>query len=365
MTSRSGSRFTSKNNVYIQEIDLAIIEVFSRNEKMNYRQLKKEVEKRCKRPIPSKTWSIHLKTMQRENYLLKEDTWQRTQPVYYSLTEYARQLRDLKILCMDPRRVMFLQIYANLFSGIIIEGDTYIGVDLENILNEIHTSREELCVAAIKKKSVEYEEYEEKPELTTVPERPLRTYTAIYYKPTSLGVKIIEATSYRENIFYKNRIEYTAYTYTVPGISIEDLTHKYYTFNPRVADCESALELLLRRNIISPIMDFRGKTRYVIADPELTNFVTELYSFCEQENEFLNYKWQYLDGPTFNEKQSRKFLYSDETKVEKFSTNRELQRHEIKQAMKNKNNNHQILKLRIKLDEKLQESEKLRTQYTD
>ena len=52
MTSRSRSRFTSKNNVqnvYIQEIDRAIIDVLSRNEKMNYRQLKKEVEKRVKK----------------------------------------------------------------------------------------------------------------------------------------------------------------------------------------------------------------------------------------------------------------------------------------------------------------------------
>src|SRR5215467_9520093 len=158
MTSRSGSRFTSKNNVYIQKIDRTIIDVLSRHEKMSYRQLKKEVEKRCKRstkPILPKTWSTHLKTMQRENYLIKDDTGQRTRPVYYSLTEYTRQLRDLKILRMDPQRVVFLQIYANLFSGVIIEGNTYVGVDLENILNEIHTSREELCVAAIKKKSVE------------------------------------------------------------------------------------------------------------------------------------------------------------------------------------------------------------------
>jgi len=232
------------------------------------------------------------------------------------------------------------------------------GDDLENILNEIHTSREELCIAAIKKKIVEYEEYEEKPELTTVPERPLRTYTAIYYMPTSLGVKIIESTSYRENIFYKNRVEHTAYTYTVPGVSIDDLTYKYYTFNPRMADCETALELLLRRDIISPIMDFRGKTRYVIADPVLTNFVTELYWFCDLENEFLNIKWQRLI-PTFNEEQSRKFLYSDETILKKIFMRRELQRHQFKQAMKNKNNNHQNL-VRTELD-KLQEFEKLRT----
>ena len=105
-------------------------------------------------------------------------------------------------------------------------------------------------------------------------------------------------------------------------------------------------------------MDFRGKTRYVIADPVLTNFVTELYLFCELEDEFLHSKWQYLGGPTFNEEHSRRVLYSDETKAEKFFNNRELQRHQFKQAMKNKNNNHQILKLRIDLNKKLQEFEK-------
>ena len=122
MTSKSGSRFTSKKNVYIQKIDRTVIDVLSHNKKMSYRRLKKEVEKRCKRTIPPKTWSNHLKAMQREDYLLKEDTGQRTQPVDYSLTECARQLRDLKILRMDPKRAVFLQIYANLFFGIIIEG---------------------------------------------------------------------------------------------------------------------------------------------------------------------------------------------------------------------------------------------------
>jgi hypothetical protein len=187
---------------------------------------------------------------------------------------YNQEIDRAMILRMDPQRVVFLQIYAIIFSHYYRRG--YIcRVDLENILNEIHASREELCIAAIKKKSKEYEEYEEKPELTTVPERRLRTYTAIYYKPTSLGVKIIESTSYRENIIYKNRIEYTIYTYTVPGASVDDLAQTYYTFKPCMADCESALELLLQRDIISPIMDFRGKTRYVIADPALTDFVTE------------------------------------------------------------------------------------------
>ena len=330
---------------------------------MSNGQLRREVQERYKRTIPSKTWSTHLKTMQSENYLLKEDTLQRNQKVFYSLTEYAKVLRDLRLLRTDPKRAAFIQIYANLLFRIIIGGTTYPGVDLENILNEIHANRQELYIDDIRKKFIETQV--EKRELTTVPEIPLRVTTKTYYKPTSLGVKIIESTSYRENIFYKNLIEYTSYTYTVPGASVEDLAQMYYTFKPCKADCESALELLSQRDIIRSIMDFRGKTRYIIADPALTDFITEFSLFYELENEFLNIRWQHSSGPTFIEEQSRKFLYSDETESAKFFNVRELQRHQFKQAMKNKNNNHQILKLRIELEKKLQEFEKSRTQYTD
>jgi hypothetical protein len=83
------------------------------------------------------------------------------------------------------------------------------------------------------------------------------------------------------------------------------------------------------------------------------------------EHEFLNTKWQYLSGPTFKEKESRRFLYSDETQSEKLFNGCELQRHQFKQAVKNKNNNDQILKLRTELDEQLQQFEKFRAQYMD
>src|SRR5215469_14551903 len=367
MTSKTGNRLNSKGrrknktrNIYYQAIDQAIVDILSLRERMSNGELKMEVEKRCESTIPSKTWSTHLERMQTENYLLKEDTLQRNQKVFYSLTEYAKQLRDLKLLRTDPECVVFRQVYANLFFRIIVGGTTYAGVDLENILNEIHANRQELYIDDIKKKFIDSPV--EKRELTTVPETPLRIITKTYYKPTSLGVKIIESTSYRENIFYKNRIEYTTYTYTLPGASVDDLSQMYYTFKPCMADCESALELLLRRDIISPIMDFRGKTRYVIADPALTDFVTEFNRFCELENEFLNFKWQYLTHPTSNEEQSRRVFYSDEAKSAKFFNIRELQRYQFKQAVKKKNNG-EILKLQTKLEEYPYKFEKIRLEY--
>jgi DNA-binding HxlR family transcriptional regulator len=367
MTSKTSNGFNSKGrrkdktrSVYNQAIDRTIVEVLSQIERMSNGQLKREVEERCKRTIPPKTWSAHLKTMQSENYLLKDDTLQRNQKVFYSLTEYAKELEDLKLLRTDPKRVAFIQIYANLLFRIIIEGNTYPGNDLENILNEIHANRQELYIDDIKKKFIE--SHVEKRELTTVPEIPLRVTTTTYYKPTSLGVKIIESTSYRENIFYKNRVEYTTYTYTVPGASVDDLAQMYYTFKPCMPDCESVLELLLQRDIISPIMDFRGKTRYVIADPALTDFVTEFNRYCELENEFLNFKWQYLTHPTSNEEQSRRVFYSDESQSAKFFNVRELQRHQFKQAVKKKNNG-EILKLQTKLEEYPHKFEKIRLEY--
>jgi hypothetical protein len=218
MTSKTSDRFNSKGrrkdktrNVYYQTIDRAIVDILSLRERMSNGQLKREVEERCKRTIPPKTWSTHLKTMQIENYLLKEDTLQRNQKVFYAMTEYAKELRDLRLLRTDPRRVTFIQIYANLLFSIIMEGITYVGGDLENILNEIHANRQQLCIDFIKKKPNEF--YEEKPELTTAPEMPLRVFMATHYKPTSLGVKIIESTSYRENIFYKNRRVHSIHIY--------------------------------------------------------------------------------------------------------------------------------------------------------
>jgi DNA-binding HxlR family transcriptional regulator len=162
MTSKTSNRFNSKGrrkdktrSVYNQAIDRTIVEVLSQIERMSNGQLKREVEERCKRTIPPKTWSTHLKTMQIENYLLKDDTLQRNQKVFYSLTKYARELKDLKLLRTDAKRVAFIQIYANLLFRIIIEGNTYPGDDLENILNEIHANKQELYIDDIKKKFIE------------------------------------------------------------------------------------------------------------------------------------------------------------------------------------------------------------------
>jgi len=144
------------------------------------------------------------------------------------------------------------------------------------------------------------------------------------------------------------------------------MAEKYYTFKPKLEDCEKALALLLRRNLIRPIVDFRGKTRYVLSDPALIEFLNEFYSFSELENEFLNVKWQYEGGPTFNERQSRRVFYSDETKSDKFFNVRELQRHQFRQALKEKKNKgEQILKLQTELSGHLREFEKGRDLYVN
>ena len=43
--------------------------------------------------------------------------------MFYSLTEVAKELRDLKLLRMDPERLVFRQIYTNLFFRVIVEGN--------------------------------------------------------------------------------------------------------------------------------------------------------------------------------------------------------------------------------------------------
>jgi hypothetical protein len=254
--------------------------------------------------------------MLRENYLTKEDSRERGKKVFYSLTEGAKQRRDLKLLSTDPDHTHFQQIYANLFLRSIIEGNTYAAAELEDILKEIHATRQELNIDHFEKRYDEF--YDERHELAKVAEKPLPALLTTYYKPTSLGVKIIESVCYRENIFYRNRTEYASYTFTLPGVCTEELAEKYYTFKPPLEYCERALQLLLKRGLVVPIMIFRGKTRYVIADLALNDLMSDLHSFREVVSEFLNLKWQH-SIPSYQELQSRKVFILMKESVKDFS----------------------------------------------
>ena len=61
--------------------------------------------------------------------MCKDDTRERNKKVFYSLTEGAKQLRDLMLLRMNPERLVFRQIYTNLLFRAIVEGNTYAGDD--------------------------------------------------------------------------------------------------------------------------------------------------------------------------------------------------------------------------------------------
>jgi hypothetical protein len=346
MTLKRVQHSKSKNNskkgsTYNQEIDRVVVRELSQTGKMHSGRLKRVIEKTLGRRVTPKIWRNHLRKMQSENYLSREDTRERNTKVFYSLTERAIELRDLKILRMDPERSLFLQIYANLFFRAVIEGNQYAGDDLGYILNEIHVTKEELEIDYVKKNTPQIVGdmpeiiLDKVPNLTSVEERRLPITVTIYYKPTRLGVKIIESTSYRENVVSRRKIEYISYSYHLPGVSIEDLSDKYYTFKPKVEDCKAAIALLLKRDLIQPTMDFRGNTRFIVADPVLRYFLTDLYQLIEIKNEFNNIKWQF-ERPTVSEEQSRKIWYSDGTKSEKFFNIREIQRHESKlMAIKN------------------------------
>jgi len=155
-----------ERSVYNLEIDREVIGALTRFIKMNNGQMKREVQKKLG-SISPKTWDTHLKRMLAEGYLIKEDTRLRNQKVFYSLTQYAEQLRDLQILRTDPNHIVLRRIYADLFFRAIIEGNIYVHGDLDEILNEIHSNRDELRIDYIRKKYSEF--YEDKPQLTTVP----------------------------------------------------------------------------------------------------------------------------------------------------------------------------------------------------
>ena len=114
--------------VYNQEIDRSVINGLSLASRMNYGELKRHVEKTMGLTIPPKTWVAHLTKMQTENYLLKDDTQERNEKVFYSLTEVAKQLRDLMLLCMIPIVQCFVKYTRICFFVLLSRGIRMPGV---------------------------------------------------------------------------------------------------------------------------------------------------------------------------------------------------------------------------------------------
>jgi len=317
---------------YDNKIDDAIYNYLSRSESLGSTEMKSKLEGSLGRKISYDTYSAHIKTMVKEKDLLKLDTGERgKKSVYYSLSKGAKQKRDLRILRVHPERESLEKIYANLFVRSILAGGTYCDTDLDNILREIHASRDELIIDRSETVKIKY--CDTISLMNNARRVPVNLIT--YYKSTAYGVEIVEITGYRENILYGNRKEeeFILYTYTVPGISIDEFANTFYDFKPDMPSCQLAFRLLSDRRLIRPIMEFRGKTRYVITDSSLRAFLHDLQILHKLKMKFSYLQWSCLRGPTSDETQIIKMYYSDEKSCERSLNKDELDRYEFKRNL--------------------------------
>ncbi|MFZ0511543.1 MAG: hypothetical protein WAM14_08050, partial [Candidatus Nitrosopolaris sp.] len=312
---------------YDNKIDSAICDCLSRSESLGSNEMKLEIEKSLGRKISYDTYSAHIKRVVKEKDLIKYDTGERgKKSVYLSLSEGAKQRRDLRILKVHPERESLEKIYANLFVRSILAGASYTDTDLDNILREIHASRDELIID--RSETVKIKNCDTISLMNNARRIPVNLIT--YYKPTACGVQIVEITGYRENIIYGNRKEadFIVYSYTVPGTSIDEFANAFYAFKPDMSSCQLAFQLLLHRKLIRPIMEFRGKTRYGITDSSLSDFLLDLQSLHKMKKKFSHFQWSYLCGPTPDDTQIRRMYYSDEKSCKRAFNQDEIDRHE-------------------------------------
>jgi hypothetical protein len=176
-------------------------------------------------------------------------------------------------------------------------------------------------------------------------------------------VRIIENICFRKNIFYHLCTEHIAYFFTIPGMSIKDLTTKYYRFKPKLEDVEEAFMLLMKNHLIRPLMEFRGETKFVFTDSALSQLMNDLYSFYKLENENSYVKWNYIGEPTLEERGRRKAFFSDKMSSQQLFNQAEIHRFDFRKKIREKKINEQVIPLTKQLEENLNKWEHAKIHY--
>jgi hypothetical protein len=273
-------------------------EVVSSKQQIRSGELKRELQQRLGREIPYSTFSVHIQSMLDKKELKRnEKIVDRSKHVFYCMPSEIKKQAQLRLIRTDPKNLLFKQIFTNLFLKGLIEGTSYSTDDLDGLLHEIGATRQDLILDHIE---YEYNKYSEGHVFgKDYVDCQLPIFTMIYYRPIS-HVRIVEGTSYRQNIFYHFCREYPAINFTVQGISIDDFTSMYYVFKVKREDAEEAFMMALKNGLIKPI---RNRMKYVLADDALKDLISDVNSFHKLEDEFCYQKWNSICTPTEEEQE--------------------------------------------------------------
>jgi DNA-binding HxlR family transcriptional regulator len=185
----------SKSSKYDLEIDKTIIEILDDlNINKKSGEVRDQLERLLGRAISPDTYNAHLNNLIKEGIMIKDDKG-RGKEIVYSLSEYGRKLKKLKLLKTDKDQELFREKYVSLFFYSILDDEGYFSNDLSQILKDIGASSKDLKIERI-------EEVGDPNTWHTVSviNKILHFNVIIHYKAIR-NVRIEETTNYNETIF--------------------------------------------------------------------------------------------------------------------------------------------------------------------
>ena len=354
---------------------------------LGFLELKRQIEQSLGRQISKSVFQSHIKKQVENKVLTKHDSGGRGKQVNYSLTEEAKKKRQLNLLGIAPTQILFRKFYTDLFFKEIIFSHSYDIDNLDAFLSSINASRKDLQIEfkgeanfpAKKDRSndkrlpydrayghdsitewmekelidMEYgqhyiprlirltsniEEWQQlakiislEPKLSTNKHSQI-IRDLVIYQPIS-GFSIVR---YRgENLKNKLRnMQFVQFKVMVHGLSIDDfMTNTSHYGGYKRQDIEHAFDLLLKERLITALMEYNGKTRYVIADKSLAELIKQLDMFWHLELHVLQLKWHYYDKPN-EEEQGRTRLILGQTSFRRIAQKSEMVRNEFTKLKK-------------------------------
>ncbi len=301
---------------YDENIDQAIVSVLGECHPLGFLKLKEAIDNLLDRTLSFETYNRHLKQMTKRNIIRKQDNKKRGKPVFYSLTEDTKRQYQLKLFGLNPQRTLFKKIYEKIFFYEIFHTPLYIlGSEekLDAFLVETNTSRSDLENDKHLPFSLDMRYAKEQEKLT---------YATVDTKYTLKSGVIIIKTRYWEANKYTENNYATEYTFTLPGVSINEFMYNDDLVNTKFRrdDIEEGFSILIKSNLIKPVLVFRGESRFIIAEERLQSFIRDLRWVYHKESSYLLHKWQHFSEPTKEEYQRMSFLLNDEEVSAMFKT---------------------------------------------
>jgi hypothetical protein len=234
------------------------------------------------------------------------------------------------MLGVNPKQLLFRRIYEKLFFYEVYHAPLNIALGeegLDKFLSEVNVNRNDMDELTKDTNELKYA-MEDEEELAFADTK--TSYCIDKYDIYVTKIDYWEASKNKKEKYA------TEYTFTLPGVSVEEFIKNDSLgtkFNH--SDVEEAFKLLVENGLIKPCVIFRGQTRFIIANHKLRNLIEDLKWIHSREWSFLLYKWECFHAPTREEYERMNWLLGEE-ETERIFRKAEMSRHNIEQVMRGK-----------------------------